>query len=73
MIVDSIIISINYGDFNKFFLTSILPVNVQHIIKARRRRRSIYVFARAVWEAEPPSKFYTFFVDIPLPYFVENR
>ena len=61
------VISIN------FFSKSALLENVQHNIKARRRRRSVYVFARAVWEAEPPSKFYTFFVDIPLPYFVENR
>ena len=56
MILDSIIISITYGDFNQFFQTSILPVDVQHSITARRRRRSVSVFARGVWGAEPPSK-----------------
>ena len=54
MILDSIIISITYGDFNQFFQTSILPVDVQHSITARRRRRSVSVFA-----------FYKFFCRYP--------
>ena len=66
MILDWIMISITYGDFNQFFKTCILPVDVQHSITARRRRRSVYVFARGFWGAEPPSKFYKFSVDIPL-------
>ena len=72
MILDSIIISITYGDFNYFFSTSILTINVQRNIIARRRRRSVYVFGQGGSEGQsPPANFIHFSVDIP-PCFFEN-
>ena len=74
-ILNSIIISITHGDFNQFFSTSILPVNVQHTIKARRRRRSVYVFARGSGGQSLPANFIHFSVNIPplFFFFFENR
>ena len=46
--------------FQLNFSTSILPIYIQQNITARRRRRSVYVFTRGVWGAEPPNKFHTF-------------